>query len=192
MLLLSMLMIVVLAGIVAATQIPSSSQTALTSRGADLDTMESTAEGLIGYANAVWKARMTNAVNPLSTTDATALVTGANRPAVPGGMQISSFTITALDKQGLDTAMPDAVPSLSELPKGLQSTTYEYAVRVTLTAGTVAGNRKSVTLQGIVRHDLIPTVGGLTGMKSDFELHKPGPDDDRRLSRSLGWSASSS
>jgi hypothetical protein len=146
-----MLMVVTLAGVVAAAQMLSADPATLPAGNADADSMETTAEGLISYAYGVWKDGMTSAGAPLTTTAATALVNGANRPAVPSGMQISSFTITALNKQGLDATTPEAVPSLSR-----QAASYEYAVRVTLTATNATKGSKVVNLEGIVRHDLAP------------------------------------
>jgi hypothetical protein len=174
-LLIAMVVVLIFAGLVTVGQMLSSSQILLTTRSADVDSMQTTAEGLVDFAYGAWENGMKNSTTLLTTQQATALVTGANAPALPSWMQVQSFTITALDAQGNDIATPVAVPTLSQQPKGWQSNSYQYAARVTLIANPSARFPKKVTMESIMRHDLVPPVGGLFFCEGDFELYKPAP-----------------
>ncbi|RYD85639.1 MAG: hypothetical protein EOP84_01825 [Verrucomicrobiaceae bacterium] len=177
-LLLSMMVLVILSGIVAAGHILSSNQVLMTARSAEIDALQTTAEGLINYGYGVWKAEMMKRSTPMNSAEATALVTDAQgqkkRPQLPSWIQYESFTIWGLDDRGVPTDAPAKVASLSQQPKGWRSVSYNYAVQVTLVADTIGG-KKRVSMEGVMRHDLIPPVGGLFYTEGDFELYKPAP-----------------
>lgn len=174
-LLVTMIVVIAFAAVVTVAQMLSSSQILLTGRAADVDSMQTTAEGMIEYAYGAYVNGRRNSSTPLTTTQATALVSGANLPSIPSWMTITQYTVTALDDKGLNAETPVPVLTLSQQPKGWQSNSYQYAVRVVLSATTATRFPKKVSLESIIRHDLVPPVGGLFFCEGDFELYKPAP-----------------
>lgn len=170
---LSMLVILMLAGVVTVGQMITSSQVLLTARSADVDSMEVTAEGLLDYAFGTWKKGMADNGGPLTTAQASALV-ASGTPTIPSWMVISSFTINGLDSQGVLASAPEKIATLSQQPKGWQASSYQYSARIVLTSNNSRAPKK-VTMEKIFQHDLVPPVGGLFYCEGDFELYKPAP-----------------
>lgn len=177
--LLALLVVVVITGFVAAGHILSTNQVLSSSRSADVDAMQTTAEGLIDFAYASWRTGMkSNGAGPLTYTQANALVAANKRPALPSWMTYKKFTIEPMDASGsrltAANSVPVSIPTISQNPKGWRANVYQYLVRVVLEANTVGG-KKTVAMEGILRHDSVPPVGGLFYTEGDFELYKPAP-----------------
>ena len=164
--LLSVLIIVTVAvALVGAACVATSAQVRLTSRSADVDALETTAEGVLDYAYGQWKASM-DSNGLLDSADANALVAGANRPAVPGAMHITDLSITAVDSLGVPST--DAV----ELYDYKMSFVYNYRASVTLTSSGVGGQR-TVTMRRNLIYSAVPPTRGMFYSEGDFELYKP-------------------
>lgn len=164
--LLSVLLIVMVAtAIVGAAHFATSGQAIITSRSADMDALETTAEGLLDYAFGQWQLAMdTNGL--LNATASNALVSGSNRPAVPARMQIVSFTINPVDANGI--ARTEAVKTYDYK----MSFVYTYLASVTLQTSGVGGQR-SVTLRRNLIYTSVPPTRAMFFSEGDFELYKP-------------------
>ncbi|MEP6668425.1 MAG: hypothetical protein ABJF10_04690 [Chthoniobacter sp.] len=164
--LLAVLLIVMVAvAVVGAAYMATTGQIRLTSRSADMDSLETTGEGVLDYAFGKWKDAMDS--NGLMTaTDANALVSGSNRPAVPARMQIVSLSITPVDANGVNST--DAVKTYDYK----MSFVYTYVASVTLQTSGVGGLR-TMTLRRNLVYTSVPPTRGMFFSEGDFELYKP-------------------
>lgn len=164
--LLSVLFIVMLAvAIVGAAYMATTNQIVMTSRSADVDSLQSTAEGVLEYAFGKWKVAMDD--NGLMTAAATnALVSGNNRPAIPARMRIESLTIDPVDANGVKTAEATKTYDYK------MSFVYTYLAEVTLSTGGLGGTR-TVTLRRNLIYTSVPPTRGMFFSEGDFELYKP-------------------
>lgn len=163
---LSVLMIVITAAaVVGAAHLATSGQVLLTSRSADIDALETTAEGLLDYAFGKWKVAM-DTTGLLDAVTANALVSGLNRPAVPTTMQIVNLSIDPVDAYGTINAL--AVKTFDYK----MSFVYNYKAAVTLRKSGAGGDR-SVTLRRNLVYSSVPPTRGMFFSEGDFELYKP-------------------
>ncbi|HSI10459.1 MAG TPA: hypothetical protein VK961_00380, partial [Chthoniobacter sp.] len=164
--LMSVLMIVIVAvAVVGAAYVATTNQVMLTSRSADTDALEATAEGVLDYAYGQWKNTVDSTGLP-NSTDANKLVQGANAPALPAGMRILSFTINPLDAYGMPVAEATAMNDYK------MSFVYNYAATVQLASSGVGGTR-SVIMRRILSYAAVPPTRGMFYSEGDFELYKP-------------------
>lgn len=164
--LMSVMMIVMVAvAVVGAAYIATTGQVLLSSRSADVDALEATAEGALDYAYGQWKNAVDNNGLPNSTTS-NALVSGGNAPAVPSNMQIMSFSVNPVDAYGLPTTEATQVYDYK------MSFVYNYLATVTLQSSGVGGKR-TVTMRRNFAYTAVPPTRGMFYSEGDFELYKP-------------------
>ncbi len=130
-----------------------------------MDALESTGEGVLDYAYGKWKSAMDSA-GLLNAADATALVSGANRPPVPSNMEIVSLSISPTDAHGAPSA--DAVKTYDYR----MSFVYSYAGTVTLRSSGVGGERRTTMRRNFI-YTSVPPTRGMFFSEGNFELYKP-------------------
>jgi hypothetical protein len=151
--------------IVGAAYMATTGQTRMTSRSADMDALESTGEGVLDYAFGVWKDSMDE--NGLQDATATnALVSGANKPAVPARMQLVSLTINPVDANGVTSTTPVKTYDYK------MSFVYTYVATATLKTNGLGGPR-TVTMKRSLIYTAVPPTRGMFFSEGDFELYKP-------------------
>ena len=160
-----MFIVLVAVSIVGAAYVATTGQTRMTSRSADMDALESTGEGVLDYAFGVWKDSM-DQNGLLDSTASNALVSGANKPAVPSRMQIVNLTINPVDANGV--ASTTAVKTYDYK----MSFVYNYAATVTLKTMGLGGQR-TVTMKRNLVYTAVPPTRGMFFSEGDFELYKP-------------------
>src|SRR5690606_25340208 len=148
-----LLVITITAAIVGAAFVATSGQIMLTSRSADIDTLESATEGVLDYAYGQGRHALAH-TGLLSATEATGLVTGGNLPAVPGKMEIVSVSIRPVDANGVVSAEPVKTYDYK------MSFVYTYVAKATLRTSGVGGNRQ-VTLQRNLVYTSVPPTRGM-------------------------------
>lgn len=164
-LLSALLTVVVAVAVVGAAHVATSGQARITARSAAVDALETTAEGVLDYSFGNWKVAM-DSTGLLDAAAATALVSGAKRPAVPAGMQITSLTIKPVDERGITAADPVKTYDYK------MSFVYTYQAVVTLQS-TGAGGQRSVTMRRDLVYTSVPPTRGMFFSEGDFELYKP-------------------
>ena len=144
----------------------TSQQTILTSRSANVDALETTGEGVLDYAYGAWKNAMNSSTTPLDSTTVNALVSGANRPAVPAQMDIVNLSVTPVDANGVASATPVPVQNYKK------ANVYTYVSSVTLHSSGIGGDR-TVTLRRNFVYTQVPPASNLFFSQGNFELYKP-------------------
>ncbi|EDY17470.1 hypothetical protein CfE428DRAFT_4987 [Chthoniobacter flavus Ellin428] len=165
--LLSVLMIVTVSiAIVGAAYVSTTNQGQMTSRSADMDALQVTAEGVLDYTYGVWKSSLEDNGKMLDAAGANALVSETNLPAVPANMQILGLTLTPIDSYGVPQS---AVTYANDYRTSL---VYNYLATVELRTTGVGGGRR-VKMQRNFYYSSLPPTRGMFFSQGDFELYKP-------------------
>lgn len=165
--LLSVLMIVITAiAVVGAAYVATTTQGLMTTKSADTDALQVTAEGVLDYAYGRWKSALEDNGKMLDAAGAQALVSGANVPAIPSNMKLDFLTITPTDALG----MPQS--NVAPYNDYRTSMVYNYEAKVQLYSTGVGGRRTVIMKRNFVYSSLPPT-RGMFFSEGNFELYKP-------------------
>ncbi len=163
---LAVLMIVVVtAAIVGAAHFATMGQARITARSADIDELQTTGEGVLDFAFGRWRVAL-DENGLLNAAESNALVTGNNRPTVPGHMQIVDLTILPVDANGIPASEPVKTYDYK------MSFVYTYRASVSLKTSRLGGERR-VTMQRNLIYSAVPPTRGMFFSEGDFELYKP-------------------
>lgn len=171
----ALLVVVVVTGLVAASFLATNGASRMGGRSRDYVGVQRAAEAAVEYGFGVWKQRVFAAGRPISTTEASAGLTG---PSLPGFTYASAanngpLKISATDEYGAPTATPKRViTNLPEYP-GWRGFASSYLVSTKVQSAGQMGSPVEAGVRRRFQYVEVPLFQAMYFYEHDLEFYKP-------------------